>query len=142
MPATPIPKVVLDTNVLFEGLTQQGGASGLVIDACLAGLLSVHVSNALAYEYADVLSRKLSAKRWQRIRPVLGELLTRAQFVTVYFTWRPISPDKGDEHVIDCAMNAGAAVVTSNVRHFQKAKQSLGLAVITPLDLAVRLVNV
>jgi predicted nucleic acid-binding protein len=142
MPATPIPKVVLDTNVLFEGLTRQGGASGLVIDAWVAGLLSVHVSNALAYEYAEVLSRKLSAKRWQRIRPVLGALLTRAQFVTVYFTWRPISPDQGDEHVIDCAMNAGAAVVTSNVRHFQKAQQSLGLEVITPLDLAAKLANV
>ncbi len=139
MPSAPHLPVVIDTNVLFEGITQQGGAAGLVIEAWLANLLAVHVSDALAYEYLDVLSRKLSEKRWRRLESVLGTLLSQAQFVTVYFTWRPISPDKADEHVIDCAMNAGAAVVTSNLKHFQKAKQSLGLEVLTPLDLVIRL---
>jgi predicted nucleic acid-binding protein len=32
--ATALPiKVVIDTNVLMEGLTKQGGASGLIVDA-------------------------------------------------------------------------------------------------------------
>jgi hypothetical protein len=30
------------------------------------------VSNALTYEYLDVLSRKLSAARWLRLQPVVG----------------------------------------------------------------------
>ena len=59
MSTAPLLCVVIDTNVVFEGLTKQGSAAGLVIDAWLAGLLQVHVSNALAYEYEDVLSRKL-----------------------------------------------------------------------------------
>ena len=139
MPAALRPPVVIDTNVLFEGLTQQGGAAGLIIDAWLANLLAVHVSDALAYEYVAVLSGKLSEKRWRKLQPVLGTLLSQAHFVTVYFTWRPISPDKADEHVIDCAMNAGAAVVTSNLKHFQRAKQSLGLEIMTPLDLVIKL---
>ena len=42
--------IVIDTNVLFEGLTKQDGAAGLIIDAWLAGLLEVCVSNAIAYE--------------------------------------------------------------------------------------------
>ncbi|PIZ26050.1 MAG: toxin-antitoxin system toxin component, PIN family protein, partial [Chloroflexi bacterium CG_4_10_14_0_8_um_filter_57_5] len=33
-----IKRVVVDTNVLFEGLTRKGGAAGLVVDAWLAGL--------------------------------------------------------------------------------------------------------
>ncbi len=53
-------RVVIDTNVLFEGLTRQGGACGLIIDAWRAGFISGCISNALAYEYGDVLSRKLS----------------------------------------------------------------------------------
>jgi predicted nucleic acid-binding protein len=81
----------------------------------------------------------LSPERWQRIQPVLGKLLDQAEFVTVYFTWRPSSPDPGDEHIIDCAMNAGATVVTSNTRDFQKAKQTLGLRVITPVEFAKQL---
>ena len=77
---------MIDTNVVFEGLTNQGGAAGLVIDAWLAGLLTVYVSNALAYEYVDVLSRKLSEKRWQTIRPVLGKLLDLCQFAAIYYS--------------------------------------------------------
>ena len=139
MPDISPLRVVVDTNVVFEGLTKRGGAAGLIIDAWLAGLLQVYVSNALAYEYADVLSRKLSESRWQRIKPVLGTLLARTKFVTIYYSWRPISPDPGDEHVIDCAMNAGAIVVTSNERDFRAAEESLGLRVATPVEMAIHL---
>jgi predicted nucleic acid-binding protein len=141
MPTRTPFRVVIDTNVVFEGLTKQGGACGLVVDAWLAGLFRPNISNALAYEYADVLSRKVSAERWGKIQPVLGKLLDQTEFVTVYFTWRPSSPDPGDEHVIDCAMNAGATVVTSNVRDFKMARQTLGLRVITPVEFVVQLAN-
>jgi predicted nucleic acid-binding protein len=133
VPSAAPPRVVIDTNVLFEGLTKQGGAAGLIIDAWRAGLLRVYVSTALAYEYADVLSRKLSAARWQRIKPVLGALLAQVEFAPIYYSWRPSSPDPGDDHVIDCAMNAGAIVISANVRDFQLAKRTLGLRVMTPV---------
>ena len=128
------PRIVVDTNVVFEGLTKQGGASGLIVDAWLAGLMVVCVSTALAYEYTDVLSRKLSEERWGQLKPVLGQLLNVAQYTNIYFSWRPTSPDAGDDLVIDCAMNAGAIVVTSNIRDFQSAKESLGLRVLTPVQ--------
>lgn len=127
-------RFVIDTNVLFEGLSKRGGASGMLVEGWLARLFRAYVSNALAYEYTDVLSRKLSAPRWKRVRPVLGTLLSRAQFVVVYYTWRPMSSDPGDEHVIDCAMNAGASVVTWNLRDYRSAQQELGLKVQTPVE--------
>jgi predicted nucleic acid-binding protein len=134
MTVLPLLRIVIDTNVVFEGLTKQGGASGLIIDAWLAGLMVVCVSNALAYEYDDVLSRKLSAARWHQLQPVLGQLLNIAQYTHIYFSWRPTSPDAGDDLVIDCAMNAGAIVVTSNLRDFRSAQDSLGLQVLTPVQ--------
>ena len=134
-------RVVIDTNVVFEGLTKQGGAAGLVIDAWLRGLIEVYVSNALAYEYVDVLSRKLSPSRWLKLKPVLGKLLRKAQFTQIYYSWRPTSPDAGDDLVIDCGMNANAIVITFNVRDFQKARESLGLQVMTPTELIIKLVN-
>jgi predicted nucleic acid-binding protein len=95
---TDLPcRVVNDTNVVFEGLTTQGSAAGLIVEAWLAGLFEVCVSNALAYEYKYVLSRKLSASRWQVLKPVLGTLLSCAQFTTIYYSWRPTSPDAGDD---------------------------------------------
>ncbi|MTJ11083.1 PIN domain-containing protein [Anabaena sp. UHCC 0187] len=141
MSTAPLLHVVIDTNVVFEGLTKQGCAAGLVVDTWLAGLLVVHVSNALAYEYEDVLSRKLSESRWYKLQPVLGTLLSYAHFTTIYYTWRPSSPDAGDDLVIDCAMNAGATVITSNIRDFQNAKQSLGLPVMTPTQLVIKLAS-
>lgn len=124
---------------MFAGLTKQGGAAGLLIDAWAAGLLDVRVSDALAYEYVAVLSRRLSARRWQEVQPVLGALLEKARFVVTYYTWRPISPDPADKHVIDCAMNGGAIVVTYNRKDFRLAESTLGLRVMTPLELITRL---
>jgi predicted nucleic acid-binding protein len=134
MSSLPLLRIVVDTNVVFEGLTKQGGASGLIIDAWLAGLMVVCVSNALAYEYDDVLSRKLSEQRWRVLQSVLGQLLDVAQYTNIYFSWRPTSPDAGDDLVIDCAMNAGAIVVTSNIKDFRSAKESLDLRVLTPVE--------
>lgn len=133
------PRAVIDTNVLFEGLTQQGGAAALIIDAWLADLFQPCISNALAYEYADVLVRHLSGPRWAKVQPVLGILLAKAITIDIYFTWRPMSPDPSDDQVIDCAMNAAAPVITANLKDFRQAQQNLGLRVMTPLAFATYL---
>lgn len=141
MSQSSLLSVVIDTNVVFEGLTKKGGAAGLIIDGWLAELFDVYISNALALEYIDVLSRKLSNDRWLELQPILGTLLNQAQFTYIYFSWRPTSPDAGDDLVVDCGMNANAIVITSNVRDFRQAQQSLGLQVMTPPEFIVKLVN-
>lgn len=133
-------RVVLDTNVIFEGLTKQGGVCGLIVDAWRANLLLICVSNTLIYEYKDVLSRKLSPERWPEVEILLDGLLnSSAEPITIYFSWRPISPDVGDDHVINCAMNANAPLITANIRDFRPAQQRLGLQVMTPLALVTYL---
>ena len=125
---------MIDTNVIFEGLTTRGGAAGLVVDAWVGGRFQPFISNALAYEYREVLERMLSVERWRRLRPVLGRLLRTSQFVPIHFTWRPVSPDPADDHVIDCAMNAAAVIVTSNTKDFRLAERALGIPVRTPVE--------
>lgn len=125
-------RAVVDTNVLFEGLTKRNSAGTLVLRAWQSGLFQAYVSLALQYEYYDVLSRKLSPQRWQRVQPALGTLLTAAIPVVPHYLWRPSSPDAGDEFLIDCAMNASAWIVTYNTRDFLLARLELGLIVLTP----------
>ena len=127
-------RIVIDTNTLFEGLTKKGSASDLIVSAWLAGLLNVYASNALAYEYESTLSNKLSSSRWQQARPILRRMLKYVQFVPIYYSWRPSSPDPGDEHVIDCALNANATIITANLRDFKPAQQELGLPVMSPAE--------
>jgi hypothetical protein len=81
-------------------------------------LIVVCVSSTLTYEYVDVLSRKLAAERWATLQPVLVRLLSIAQYTSIYFSWRPTSPDPGDDLAID----------------FRSAKESLGLRVMTPVE--------
>nr|VFJ69038.1 MAG: Predicted nucleic acid-binding protein, contains PIN domain [Candidatus Kentron sp. FM]VFJ69052.1 MAG: Predicted nucleic acid-binding protein, contains PIN domain [Candidatus Kentron sp. FM]VFK17772.1 MAG: Predicted nucleic acid-binding protein, contains PIN domain [Candidatus Kentron sp. FM] len=120
----------------------KGGACGFIVDAWRAGLFTACLSNALAYEYDDVLSRKLSERRWYVIRPLLAELVgNHAEFVTIRFSWRPSSPDGGDEHIIDCAMNTNAPIITSNERDFREAERSRRLKVMTPVRFLEYLVN-
>lgn len=127
-------RAVIDTNVVSEGLTKQGGAPGLLVDAWLARLFTACVSTALAYEYSAVLAGKLSASRWRALSTVLNSLLDRAEYTPIYYSWRPSSPDPGDEHIVDCAMNAGASVITLNIRDFASAQAELGLRVFTPSE--------
>lgn len=126
--------IIVDTNVVFEGLTKQGSASDLIVTAWLAGLLNVYASNALLYEYESILSNKLSPPRWRRTKPILRRMLSHVQFVSIYYSWRPLSPDPGDEHIIDCALNANATVITANVHDFKQAQMEARLAVLSPVE--------
>jgi len=139
--ANSLSYIVVDTNVVFEGLTKRGGASGLIIEAWLDRQLTVHVSDALGYEYIAALSDRLSPHRWSIIRPALAGLLERAVFVHLNYRWQPASPDPGDEHVIDCAMNTGAVVATHNIRDFRAAQTGLGLRVLTPAQWVIQFIE-
>ena len=72
MAIQPTLQAVIDTNVVFEGITTQGSAPGLIIEAWRGGLFVACVSTALAYEYLAVCSGKLSTARWQQLQPVVG----------------------------------------------------------------------
>jgi putative PIN family toxin of toxin-antitoxin system len=124
-------RAVIDTNVLVEGLNRKGPA-GRVIDAWAAGRFVVCVSTAMALEYEAVLSRYGSQERTDKVRRALQALLSRAEFVPILFSYRPISPDPGDDMVIDCAMNARAVVVTSNQKDFHEAAKKLGFELFSP----------
>ena len=41
MSQSSLLSVVIDTNVVFEGLTKKGGSAGLIIDGWLAELFDV-----------------------------------------------------------------------------------------------------
>ena len=132
-------RAVIDTNVVFEGLTKQTSLSNIIIRAWQTDLFEACYSIPLGYEYQDVLGRKLSKKRWEIIKDTLDELLLLATPITIKSRWRPISPDPDDDFVIECAMNAGAIVVTYNIRDFRLAEQKYGLEVMKPDDFLAEL---
>jgi hypothetical protein len=133
-PAFPA-RLVFDPEVVLQGVQQPGSAAGVLVDAWLAGLLVVLMSDALAYATAAYLLDNYPQDEWQPVRRLLSGLLARARFVPVRYSWRATKPDHADHPVVNCAMNGAGIVVAAGHPDYEMARQSLGLAVATPLEL-------
>jgi len=131
-------RAVVDTNVLFEGLTRLGPAAD-VIDAWVGRRFRPCVSTALALEYQDVLARKLRPERGDSALMALQALLVRCEYVPIYYSYRPASRDPGDDFVVDCVLNSQAMLITYNVRDFADAARHLGFKVLQPSELMLAL---
>lgn len=126
-------RAVVDTNVLFEGLTRLGPAAE-VIDAWVSRRFRPCISTALALEYQDVLARKLRPARAESSLMALQALLLRGEYVPIYYSYRPASRDPGDDFIVDCVLNSRALLVTSNIRDFSEASRQLGFKVLQPSE--------
>lgn len=124
-------RAVVDTNVLFTGLTKQG-ADASVVDAWVGRRFLPCVSTALALEYESVMLRKLGPSKQQTAMEALQALLARCHYTPIRFRYRPASRDPGDDHVVECVLNSQSMLVTRNVRDFQEPSRQLGFRVLQP----------
>lgn len=131
-------RAVIDTNVIFKGLTRLGDCAGIV-DAWIHRRFIPCVSTALALEYEEVLGGKLGPAKKKVAMGALVALLNRAEYTPVAHLVRPLSNDPDDDFVIECAFNAGAIIVTRNIRDLYIAKEILGVDVVTPEEFLKRL---
>jgi hypothetical protein len=143
MPAELNARLVFDPEVILQGIQRPGSAAGVIVDAWLAGMLTVLMSDAVAYATVEYLLDNFPSGEWQRIRPLIGGLMARARFVKVRYSWRPHKPDHDhtDHPVVTCAMNGAAWVVAASREDYQTARQSLGLEVLTPPELVALLLD-
>lgn len=130
-------RFVMDTNVLVSALRSRHGASNALLERHLADArIEMQVSNALMFEYDEVLHRQQAALGLSTadIRDVLDGLLTIARRQEVFFSWRPSSGDPDDDFVIDLAVSASARyVVTHNIRDLRVLRDH-GIEVVTPAE--------
>ena len=89
----------------------------------------------MAYEYEDILSRKLSKRRWSDLKHIFTDILFRMNLTDIIISYRPSSPDPGDDHVIDCAVNSNIVIVTNNTKDFKLAKRALGIKILKTANL-------
>lgn len=126
-------RAVIDTNVLFEGLTCLG-PSAQIIDAWVERRFQPCVSTALALEYQDVLARRLSPQRGEAVLMALQALLDRCEHVPIHLSYRPASRDPGDDFLVDCVLNSRAILVTRNLRDFRSPAKRFGFPLLDPVE--------
>jgi predicted nucleic acid-binding protein len=125
---------VIDTNVLVAALRSKNGASHILLERLRRQQFRAAVTTALALEYDDVLHRPALTAGYtpEEITAFIDSVLHFAVEAPVYFRWRPLLPDPGDDLIFECALAAGAChIITFNTADFQSLPP-LGISVVTP----------
>jgi putative PIN family toxin of toxin-antitoxin system len=127
-------RAVIDTNVFIAALRSSSGASHQILMAADRGDFQMVLSVPLLAEYEDVSSRPDMGITIppSAVDAIIRRLAMVAHKQEIYFLWRSILPDPGDDMVLEAAIAAGAThIVTFNLKDLRPASQ-FGITVLPP----------
>lgn len=124
---------VLDTNVLVSaGIKREGASATLVMDWVLDGQVQVATCPTIVDEYREVVRRAKFLR--YRFPPLWLEFLVAESLqLPDPADWAHPLPDAKDTPFLALVQEAGAWLVTGNLRHFPKEARS-GVTVLSPAD--------
>lgn len=126
-------QIILDTNVLLTALKSAKGTTFRLLSMVGSDRFQMHVSAPLVAEYESVLKRGLLALSTQQVDDVVDFICAHAKHHKIYYLWRPMLKDPGDDFVLELAVKANAHIVTWNVSDFKQAAK-FGVQVQTPRE--------
>ena len=127
------PDIVLDTNVVVSALKSSRGASFRLLSLLEQDLFTLHVSTTLVTEYEAELKRGITSLTPEDIDDVVDFICSKAVLNKIFYLWRPVLKDSGDDFVLELAVKANAVIVTWNVVDFKHAAR-FDVVVMTPRD--------
>jgi putative PIN family toxin of toxin-antitoxin system len=129
-------RVVIDTNVLVAAARSRNGASHALLSRLPEKRFTPAVSVPLFLEYRAVLLRaeNLVGRPAAQAEGFLDFFLSASHLQEIFYTWRPVLPDPGDDMLLELAVAASAeTIVTHNLRDF-RGTDKWGVAAVTPSD--------
>lgn len=134
-------RVVLDTNVVVTALRSRRGSSATLLVQIGTGRFEHCLSVALLFEYESALKAPASGITLphEAIDDVLDYVAATGHLQEIFFLWRPMLPDPGDDHVLEIAVAGRCeAIVTYNRRDFRGAER-FGIRIVTPPEFLLEL---
>lgn len=134
------PRIVVDTNVFIAAILSPAGENREVLRACLLGKAVPIMGAALFHEYEDLLGRTDLMKKCRlssvERKSLLSAFLSVAEWVKVYFLWRPNLPDEADNHLIELAIAGSATtIITNNLKDLKHGELRFpSLSIQSPKD--------
>lgn len=111
-------KVLLDANVLISALLTPHGPAARILDAVLAGPLSLVFDDRILHEYEEVLRRERFGFAQEDVK-ALRDFIRFEGLVVVAPPLRMALPDPDVLMFVEVAVAGGAdAIVTGNKKHF------------------------
>ena len=133
--------VVVDTNVLYQALRSQLGASYYILSLIRNNKISLALSIQIFNEYEEVLKRPSSLKDLNLNKEDINKVLQFIAFIgkpyITYFLFRPNLQDERDNIFIELFIASNSNyLITNNVRDFTTKSELKfqDLKVITPTD--------
>lgn len=128
---------MLDTNVLVAAVRSRRGASFAVLGRVGGEDFDLAVSVPLVVEYEAALLRHQPATELSPddVLAIVDFICLVAKPQAIFFLWRPLLRDPGDDMVAEAAIAAGAdGVVTYNRADFAELAR-LGVRIMSPQEL-------
>ena len=127
-------RIVLDTNVLVSGLLNPDGAPGRIVDLLLAGGLHLLYDDRILAKYLDVLERPYLGIQPAQSQAVIKYIRLSGERVAAGVLPENTLTDQDDLAFVEVAVTGAAeALVTGNLRHFERVK-NMGLKVLSPAE--------
>jgi putative PIN family toxin of toxin-antitoxin system len=122
-------RIVLDTNIIVGALLREDGAARNVLRLCLSRKVTPLIGTSLFLEMEGVLGRddifEAGSLSMSERRELFAAFLSVAEWIKIYYTWRPNLGDESDNHIVELAVAGGAhVIVTQNLRDFGRAELS------------------
>ncbi len=110
-------RVVLDTNVLVAAARSRNGASHALLSRLPDERFTPAVSVPLFLEYRAVLLRaeNLLGRTAMQAEGFLDFFLAASHLQEIFYTWRPVLSDPGDDMLLELAVAAGAKKVNARI---------------------------
>ncbi|MCL6588364.1 MAG: putative toxin-antitoxin system toxin component, PIN family [Firmicutes bacterium] len=133
--------ITLDTNVLFQALYSNQGASFRILDLIRHGELELAISVPVFEEYCDVLLRKENIDKFQLTKENIETVLAFIAYIgkpfIINYLLRPNLKDEDDNIFMELAFVSNSKyLITSNIRDFTIGNELRldSFQIITPSD--------
>jgi putative PIN family toxin of toxin-antitoxin system len=143
-PAVPIPKVVLDSNVLLRALLSRTGPSAELLEQVLQGRIQLVLSPTIVREVRKGFFKPTVRQRYPLSLQDIAEYLARLQRLSVLLPAdvdvKGGSRDPKDNPILACAVSGGADfLITDDRRHLLPMKHFHGVQIVSVPDFLKRL---
>ncbi len=127
----PVPRVVLDTNVLISGVLF-GGKPRLIIESVVKGKIKVYLSPVILDEFKDVIARTKFGLGQETSFAITREIEDIFLFVFPKIVIERIKDDPDDNAILECTLAADAEYIVTGDPHLLSLDFFKGIQILTP----------
>lgn len=127
----PVPRVVLDTNVLISGVLF-GGKPRRIIESVVKGKIKVYLSPVILDEFKDVIARPKFGLGDETSFEITREIEDIFLFVFPKIVIERIKDDPDDNAILECALAADAEYIVTGDPHLLSLDSFKGMQILTP----------